>query len=62
MTAYMHARLENLSPTIHEELKNGNTIKGACEVAGMPRSTFYYWAEKAKLDNAPGCLTSFHST
>lgn len=62
MTAYMHARLENLCPTIHEELANGNTIKGACGVAGMPRSTFYYWQEKSKRKDAPACLTKFYST
>lgn len=60
MTAYMREKIASTEPIIYKELKNGNSIKDACKVAGLPRSTFYYWEQRVKHeDDAPDEAVNF---
>ena len=57
----LSCRLGEISDILFNSLESGKSIKESCEVAGVPRSTFYNWLKVANSPGASATLTDFYS-
>ena len=57
----LSCRLDKISDILFNSLESGKSIKESCEIAGVPRSTFYNWLKVANSPDASPPLAEFYS-